>query len=364
MKITTKLKKIKSTIIKHSVNIYHTMFKFIVNLKIWNITPWDDVIETKRDDYLIKDYITQLNSSAHHLSVIKNLFNKQLEWHNANKEHTLTKQTGLLLCFNTLKRLTPLFNIIGVQSVINDIKAIFLLQCVKREQGELSVSVEKYFVEPGISLDVGASLIQPVTEHINSLTADIISSQICNNILLKLWGLCSDNITRINFNDTSKNTFTYSNDKCNNIVNQINRLSTNIGERTRRGSGNFIVTSPAGVSLLQISYHFTPIKTPVINNGYLHLMGMINDKIKVYSTLTDFSTNDSIPFLIGYNSNVSTTDTGCVYAIQQLIYPIVNNQNDMSVSVVHDYFTVEPSKDVSVGSKDYYRALLVDINNE
>src|SRR5574343_70316 len=124
-------------------------------------------------------------------NVISSIFANQLDWHNNNKNNTLSKQTGLLLCFKVLNKLTPLFNIISVQSITNDFSKVFRLLVTKeiQSQSKLCISIDRYAVTPSINTDVGASLIVPVTERLSDLTADLISSQVINKILLDLWNL-------------------------------------------------------------------------------------------------------------------------------------------------------------------------------
>ena len=116
----------------------------------------------------------------------------------------------------------------------------------------------------------------------------------------------------------------YVGDRFANLAVMINYVANEIGRKTRRGSGNFIVVSPMIVSVLQSAAKsvFAPstegsFKGP--NNTML--VGTLNGNIKVYSYLwnsvqsTDVtpagSGDDSI--LVGYKGGNGETDAGYFY---------------------------------------------------
>lgn len=106
----------------------------------------------------------------------------------------------------------------------------------------------------------------------------------------------------------------------------INRVANEIGRKTRRGVGNFIVVSPMIVSVLQSAAK--SVFAPAISGSFkgpnnTMLVGTLNGSIKVYSYLwnqaqsgadaypTTAATNDQI--LVGYKGGNGETDTGYFY---------------------------------------------------
>jgi len=114
----------------------------------------------------------------------------------------------------------------------------------------------------------------------------------------------------------------YTGDRFANLATMINYVANEIGRRTRRGSGNFIVVSPMIVSVLQSASRsvFAPstsgsFKGP--NNTML--VGTLNSTIKVYSYLwnqvrsTDVGGNGNDTILVGFKGGNGETDTGYFY---------------------------------------------------
>jgi len=116
----------------------------------------------------------------------------------------------------------------------------------------------------------------------------------------------------------------YVGDRLANLAPMINYVCNEIGRKTRRGAGNFVVLSPMMVSVLQTAAKsvFAPstegsFKGP--NNTML--VGTLNGSIKVYSYLwNDVTSTDLTPVgtgdstvLIGYKGGNGETDSGYFY---------------------------------------------------
>ncbi len=100
----------------------------------------------------------------------------------------------------------------------------------------------------------------------------------------------------------------------------INAVANEIGRKTRRGTGNFIVVSPMVVSILQSAAK--SVFAPAVSGSFkgpnnTMLVGTLNGTIKVYSYLwnqvsgTGAAVNDTI--LVGYKGGNGETDTGYFY---------------------------------------------------
>ncbi len=100
----------------------------------------------------------------------------------------------------------------------------------------------------------------------------------------------------------------------------INAVANEIGRKTRRGVGNFIVVSPMVVSILQSAAK--SVFAPAVEGSFkgpnnTMLVGTLNGTIKVYSYLWNqadglaASTGDTI--LVGYKGGNGEVDTGYFY---------------------------------------------------
>lgn len=154
---------------------------------------------------------------------------------------------------------------------------------------------------------------------------------------------------------------TYVGDRHANLAVIINYIANEIGRKTRRGAGNFIVVSPMIVSVLQAASKsvFAPatqgsFKGP--NNTML--VGTLNGNIKVYSYLWNSVqavgmagvTTNSDQILVGYKGGNGETDTGYFYC------PYIPL---MSSGVVMNSVTYQPS--VSLMTR-YGKATFVNPN--
>jgi hypothetical protein len=102
----------------------------------------------------------------------------------------------------------------------------------------------------------------------------------------------------------------------------INAVANTIASTTRRGAGNFIVTSPRGVALLQSVSKSGYVKTPDSEQTHtyaLRQVGTLNGQMRVYVSMVDM--NDSSPnieYLIGYKGP-SDVDAGYVFSPYNLV---------------------------------------------
>jgi hypothetical protein len=115
---------------------------------------------------------------------------------------------------------------------------------------------------------------------------------------------------------------TFVGDRLANLGVMINYVANEIGRKTRRGVGNFIVVSPMIVSVLQSASK--SVFAPAVQGSFkgpnnTMLVGTLNGTIKVYSylwnqvqsTSVGGSGNDSI--LVGYKGGNGETDSGYFY---------------------------------------------------
>ncbi len=118
----------------------------------------------------------------------------------------------------------------------------------------------------------------------------------------------------------------YVGDRLANLAVLINRVANEIGRKTRRGVGNFIVVSPLIVSVLQSAAK--SVFAPAVEGSFkgpnnTMLVGTLNGTIKVYSYLWN-QYGDGValgagavgapdPVLVGYKGGNGETDAGYFY---------------------------------------------------
>lgn len=112
----------------------------------------------------------------------------------------------------------------------------------------------------------------------------------------------------------------YLGDRFANLGVVINAVANEIGRKTRRGVGNFIVVSPMVVSVLQSAAK--SVFAPAVAGSFkgpnnTMLVGTLNGTIKVYSYLwnqvSGLSATASDTILVGYKGGNGETDTGYFY---------------------------------------------------
>lgn len=174
-------------------------------------------------------------------------------------------------------------------------------------------------------LDIESEMTQALSaEIVQEIDAEIISD------LIALAGTTStfDGASGGGYGGGVAGTYapTYVGDRLANIGVIINRVANEIGRKTRRGVGNFIVVSPMIVSVLQSASK--SVFAPAVEGSFkgpnnTMLVGTLNGSIKVYSYLwnqagagldlgvTQSGNNDTI--LVGYKGGNGETDTGYFY---------------------------------------------------
>lgn len=93
---------------------------------------------------------------------------------------------------------------------------------------------------------------------------------------------------------------------------KLNAMANDIARKTRRGCGNFIITNPIGVSLLQAFASSKFVASPKGQHGSsaLMLMGTLNGTTNVYLSMCMPQGTD---YLIGYKGGAGEVDAGYIY---------------------------------------------------
>lgn len=163
----------------------------------------------------------------------------------------------------------------------------------------------------------------------------------------------------------------------------INKVANEIAAKTRRGAGNFIVVSPAVVSVLQSAAK--SVFAPAVAGSFegpnnTRLVGVLNGTIKVYSFLFNASfgtvaagsavpggaTASSEIVLVGYKGGGGETDTGYFYCpyvplmtSNTVVDPSTYN-NQLMVMTRYGKVTFVSNTTSLANSADYYGKVVVN----
>jgi hypothetical protein len=163
----------------------------------------------------------------------------------------------------------------------------------------------------------------------------------------------------------------------------INKVANEIAAKTRRGAGNFVVVSPAVVSVLQSAAK--SVFTPAVSGSFegpnnTRLVGVLNGTIKVYSFLFNASfgaaaAGSAVPggatagseiVLVGYKGSGGETDTGyfyCPYVPLMTSNTIVDPNtynNQLMVMTRYGKVTFVSNNTSLANSADYYGKVVVN----
>lgn len=155
----------------------------------------------------------------------------------------------------------------------------------------------------------------------------------------------------------------------------INQAAASIAAKTRRGAGNFVVTSPMGVALLQSDKNIKFVTSDL--NAYTTTLSslvhagnvMTGDDIKyrVYMSLAvEESTPSQTTFIVGYKGGSGEIDTGYIYSPYVPLMPsgpVINPntfQPMMALMTRYGKTIPQATEDSSVDASAYYRTVTYD----
>lgn len=165
----------------------------------------------------------------------------------------------------------------------------------------------------------GLDLENEMTQALSAEIVQEIDSEIINDLVALAGTVQTFDFDNISSTTAANLTPAYIGDKFANLAVVINYVANEIGRKTRRGAGNFIVVSPMIVSVLQSAAK--SVFAPAVDGSFkgpnnTMLVGTLNGNIKVYSYLWNQAqpgggVNDQI--LVGYKGGNGETDSGYFY---------------------------------------------------
>ncbi|RWZ87235.1 MAG: hypothetical protein EO766_11965 [Hydrotalea sp. AMD] len=341
----------------------------------------------EEQDTYDKDLITILIS---HLSdtekpIAQHIMENQLQYFyiDCNQNNVLPKEKLLKLTANVITDLMVIREIIGIQPLPKSpVGLVYSLQ-LKYESDDkqrMLLEVISQAVQAGtrklqscfnieamedLKVQFGGDLEQELLLIIGAE----ISSEICNEVMYDLVKLASDN----EIHHVSSMAI---GDKVQSLILSVNSQANNIARTTRRGVGNFIVTSPLGVAMLQSSntgLQIVSSQKQISTNaltyvGYLTSCGgKENSRYKVYCTLSNSLTDDpnKVKFLVGYKGK-GETDTGYIYSPYITVMtkgPVVDPVTFSPMYTMMTRYGKSTRYGNDLGnSNDYYRLVELDID--
>jgi hypothetical protein len=147
------------------------------------------------------------------------------------------------------------------------------------------------------------------------------------------------------------------------LLTALMATANDIGRKTRRGIGNFIVTSPTGCSLLSkyAGSNFVAAESETISSpASVVFVGTLNRTIKVYSSIASEVSNATVNFCVGYKSTGSEIDTGLFFHPYVMLIAGGVNCDPITFQIGQTLMTrygktmFEATEDMPTSSKDYY----------
>lgn len=293
-----------------------------------------------------------------------------------HKKEREQKEFYLQLTMRVIDRIMVLKNIIGMQPMQGPVGLVYLLQFAKSEQSSVRLEVQKEAVEALTRRLCAGWTIEAAqdfrTLHGIDIAAELqvalsceIAEELIAEVVVNLQALgkkSPDNrITTVDSRDA--------------MMIAINQASNSIAQKTRRGAGNFIVTSPMGVSLLQ-SDKYTSFVVPDTKSQHMELTSLVhagdimNKDNVLYPVYMSLAIKEEVPsqitFIVGYKGKNGDIDTGYIYSPYVPIMacgPVVDPatfQPVMKLMTRYGKTLVKATEESPVSAEDYYRTVVYD----
>jgi len=183
---------------------------------------------------------------------------------------------------------------------------------------ELGLQIDKVAIEAK-TRKLAASFSIEATQDIQAMhgvnvereMVDVVQYEVQAEIDRELLDACKNVAQDDGTFNTSSTNGRWSQEHFANLVNRIVKTSNDIGTRTRRGVGNFVVVSTNVATAIQSLQNgqFTANKANVNASNNFAEIGTINGVIKVYRDT--YNTDDTV--LVGYKGP-STADSGVIFS--------------------------------------------------
>ena len=265
------------------------------------------------------------------------------------------------IAVETLNGFQPLHEIIGVQPMSGPVGLIYKLRTVTHD-GKMALEIVSDPIE-ACSKKLGARVnIEPIQDNNATLDADTqraLGQEIADEYSAEIVSILTRfaKSHKVQPESYGWRTVKYTSiSKPNDFLCTINVAANRIADRTRRGSGNFIIINQKILDVIKDRDYYVPWDG-TSPDGYLKQVGWLNKQYKVF--LDKYDTENNV--IIGYKGSAGETDAGLYFA------PYVPV---MSTGIVINPVTFEPcmtfmtrynifADDVS---KDYYSGFSISFD--
>ncbi|MGZ8924583.1 MAG: hypothetical protein ACXW2E_01740 [Nitrososphaeraceae archaeon] len=279
--------------------------------------------------FLINDLVKRFDKE-YHKSIARMLLDNQSNYIKIMNPDNISQDSYIKLAAGVIERILVLNDIVSIQPAQSGFtgrgfRLIYEGNAIKINTPIFPIESHKLnSVWDPISFIEQPSTVfncEKYSEVLTELLCDLVSSQLINQILSDIIELAYKpppvELTR------SSNMKVNSDDLAH-ILMKITSASRNIASSSNRGPGNFIITDFDGLhwltqACINTNTRFAPHSQTNTSNPSLMLEGSIlnvHGKVlyQVYSSLLLTTLNDELKYLIGYQSNEKSIDTGYIFA--------------------------------------------------
>jgi len=263
------------------------------------------------------------------------------------------------IAVETLNGFQPLHEMIGIQPMSGPVGLIYKLRTVKHG-GKMALEVISQTIEASSRKLSARVNIEPIQDSVvDGVVVDIfdkdiqraVGQEIADEYSAEIVGILTQYAKShiVQPEEYGWRTVKYSSISTpENFLCTINVAANRIADRTRRGSGNFIIINQKILDVIKDNRFYVPFSEEV-SGGYLKQVGWLNDHYKVF--LDKYDTENNV--IVGYKGPAGETDAGLFFA------PYVPV---MSTGIVINPVTFEPVLSFMTRyrlfedemSKDYY----------
>jgi hypothetical protein len=310
----------------------------IITLPVWNFLKVFKVDLSTKRDLAYKNVILYRLDDKQHKSIIDTFLTSSIKYHKTGvttKYSDKLNRICILAWFSAFKEFVKMDRFVGIQPLTGPVGLVYLMQYMQineNDDNRLSLTIVQRATEAAtrkMQAKFSFELLEDMAQiHGISIVKEVVyalSSELLYELVedvLQTLRKTTDTHSEVQLSD-----FEFSTEFANQVITTVNKSAIDIARKTRRGVGNFIITSPIIASIMQQSTLFTPPKEKYNVGNALTFVGSVN-LIDVYVTL--MSSVNSNDIIIGY-SGKSSVDKGLVYAPYMF-----------GTSVRADEFTFEP----------------------
>lgn len=272
-----------------------------------------------------------------------------------------------------LERLLVLKNIIGIQPMQGPVGLVYLLRYLgAADSNRARLEIIKETVTSGTrklhagwSVEAAQDLRSVHGIDLMTELQSLLSGEVANELIAEV----IDNLRNLGTDDQQPSITSH-----HGIMIAISKAANHIASKTRRGAGNFVITSPIGISLLQndknVKFVASAPKKEMEVMSLAHAGDVMVDDSILYPVYVSLAVKEETPtqvtFIVGYKGKSGECDTGYVYSPYVPIItagPVINPQTFAPMITLMTRYgktSLKASNDSPVDASAYYRTVVYD----